>query len=130
VALVSETWHRNLIAALSAVILPDFYLELGCGSLGTISNVKAKRRVGVDVAPYKSADPTIEIFTGRTDEYFVAYLLDPQPIDMLFIDADHSMDAVWTDFSNFYPHVRKDGIRHRRMNVLRTLAAVVLRGKR
>lgn len=106
---MSETWHRDLIAALTFALRPDFYLELGCGSLGTISKVTAKRRVGVDVTPYKSADPTIEIFTGSCNEYHAFFMLDPVPIDVLFIDSNHSKESVWEDFDHFYPYVKKNG---------------------
>jgi predicted O-methyltransferase YrrM len=46
----------------------------------------------------------IPAMTGRAVKYW------SEPIDFLYIDADHSYDGVWTDLLLWLPHVKSGGL--------------------
>jgi predicted O-methyltransferase YrrM len=59
-----------------------------------------------NTAPLKNK---IVVHRGRTND-IAATWPKGQPIDLLFIDADHSYEAVSADWKNWSPFVRKGGI--------------------
>jgi predicted O-methyltransferase YrrM len=51
----------------------------------------------------------VVVHRGYKDEVVLSWPKD-QKIDFLFIDADHSYEAVSTDWKDWSPYVRKGGI--------------------
>ncbi len=52
----------------------------------------------------------LEQWVLHTDYSYNVVKTWKQPIDMLFIDGDHTYDAVKQDLEDWLPHVRKDGV--------------------
>lgn len=109
-------WHQDFIIHLASVIKPAVYVELGIYKCGLFNRMTqfAEIAIGVDADP-KAGDQMIGApnarFVASTSEEFVCQLEnDPVNIDLLFIDADHSQQAVEADFCGMLPFVRPHGL--------------------
>ena len=105
---------------------PKVYMETGCAQLGTIlkfkENITDGLCIGVDAREYptwsavdsKSKDSGLRLSNrGLQPKRVVSWLtriLKGQQIDFLFIDGDHSIEGVKSDYENFSPFVRSGGI--------------------
>lgn len=101
----------ELFIALARLYKPQFYVELGVKKGYTLRRMApfVKRAVGVDIVLPEIDEkeyPNVRLI-GSTTEAYARTLLGLEPfIDMLFIDADHSYQAVKRDFSDFLPFVK------------------------
>jgi hypothetical protein len=100
--------HTQVIEMFAAIYKPKYYLELG---LYDGSNFNAVIRycehgVGVDVNDV-NINGTFHKIT--TDDFF-AKLPQDRKFDMIFIDADHSVESVSKDLTNALKHLNKGGI--------------------
>ena len=94
---------------------PHTYVELGLRRGYTFNHITAlgivQRPVGVDISEtmFKGVKrrPGVELYHMSTDEFALQW---KDPIDMLFIDADHSIEAVTKDFHNFAPYIPPCGL--------------------
>lgn len=105
---------------------PKVYMEIGCAELGTILKFKDNMPnglcIGVDAREYdswnnvdsKSIDSGLRLSSkGLQPKVVLAWLkriLKGQQIDFLFIDGDHNIEGVQSDWDNFSPFVRSGGI--------------------
>jgi len=94
---------------------PDNYLELGLYLGETISYCKdfvKHNSIGVDISIPKHLKG-YSFYNMTTDEFFKQIeekdILIP-PLDMVFIDADHSHEQSLKDFNNVFPYVVDQGL--------------------
>ncbi len=78
------------------------YLEIGTYAGETFRAVKAKDKTGVDSEP-KSFGPTYM----TSDEFFAT---NPEPFDVIYIDADHHFEQVLSDFDNACAFLNPGGV--------------------
>ncbi len=106
---------------------PQIMVEIGCDAGGTLwawKQIGIPRVIGIeypdehsDDNPWGTDNPLVphgcEIIRGdsHADEtrQRLADLLDGQPIDVLFIDADHTYEGVKRDFLMYAPMVANEG---------------------
>jgi cephalosporin hydroxylase len=113
---VSLNWNEDFIFNLASLVRPKVYVELGiqhCRLFNRIIPV-AEQLIGVDITPgagsYMIKSPNVRFFNGTTQKFAEELNVHPLQIDMLFIDADHSKEAVLQDFRNFFPFVSPHGL--------------------
>jgi predicted O-methyltransferase YrrM len=97
----------ELFIALAKLYKPKIYVELGVKKGYTIKRMApfVEKAFGVDIAPLALDIPNVTLVQNTTLG-FAESLGNRKPfIDMLFIDADHSHDAVMADFTAFFPYV-------------------------
>jgi len=100
----------ELFIALAKLFKPKVYVELGTKKGYTIKRIApfVEKAIGVDINPQKLdlLPPNVEIIKSTTLEY-VESLKGREPfIDILFIDANHSKEAVMEDFIKYLPYVK------------------------
>lgn len=100
-------WHEDFIFHLSSIASSKVYVELGilrCKLFNSIIPI-AERLIGVDInadaGNYMEKSNKVQFFHGTTQEFAQELEVNPLQIDMLFIDADHSKEAVLQDFRIF-----------------------------
>jgi len=112
------------LAGLLALVRPgDLVVEVGCdagGVLWALQQAGAGRVVGVDLpatgfSTGQALDPHgAEIVVGNSHQETTLRrfegLLDGEPIDLLFIDADHTYQGVKRDHQLYGPLVRPGGL--------------------
>jgi predicted O-methyltransferase YrrM len=115
---VSLNWHENFIVELTKVLQPQVYVELGIADCALFNRLipYAGQLIGVDSNPKAGAAMLASAKTrfvpATTDEFareLKANSLDFS-INLLFIDACHSREAVLRDFHNFFPFVAPHGL--------------------
>jgi predicted O-methyltransferase YrrM len=103
-----NTEHRDLIVELARLFQPHTYVEIGVKRGYVFNSVSphVKRAVAVDIAPMDRVVrlPHVEIHQCMSAEFSRQWR---DPIDLLFIDADHRKEAVLEDFDNFSACVRE-----------------------
>ena len=109
-------WHISFIEELARHVRPEVYVELGVHRAELFNQVipYAGRLVGVDVDPtsggfMRKSDNT-RFVCGTTEEFVQELRQAPLEIDMLFIDADHSCESVYKDFTDYFPFVKQQGL--------------------
>ncbi|TYR75829.1 class I SAM-dependent methyltransferase [Rossellomorea vietnamensis] len=114
--MAKPNWHEDFILHLASVIRPKTYVELGlyrCELFNKMAEF-SDQLVGVDInagaGKYMLNSPKAQFFHGTTQEFAENLEANPLKIDMLFIDADHSKEAVLQDFRNFFPYVVPHGL--------------------
>ena len=109
-------WHEDFIFNLASLIRPKVYVELGIQNCYLFNRIAplAERSIGVDITPSAGnkmiKEMNAQFFNGTTQEYAKELEANPLQIDMLFIDADHSKEAVLQDFRDFFPFVVPHGL--------------------
>jgi len=103
-----QTFHELLIPLLVNVVGARSYLEFGTHLNETISRVQCEKRYGVDVKP--AAYPGITMLAMTTAHFIRDYAQSLAPFDFVFLDADHSADAVRRDFEGIWPYVSMEGL--------------------
>jgi cephalosporin hydroxylase len=112
------------LAGLLALVRPgDVVVEIGCdagGVLWAFGQVGAGRVIGVDLpqAGYSTGRPLdahdAEMIVGDSHDKAthrkLEDLLDGQPVDLLFIDADHTYKGIKRDVELYRPLVRPGGL--------------------
>lgn len=83
------------------------YLELGVYIGETLDSIRpyAKMSVGVDIVDHR-VNKQGNFFIGTTQDFFRQ---NQSTFDMIFIDADHSFDAVRCDFEESIKILNSDG---------------------
>lgn len=113
---VNPQWHRNFIVYLANILRPKVYVELGLSQcqLFNLMIPYAQQLIGVDIDPksgtYMQQSSKARFVNASTDEFVKELRDDPIQVDLLFIDADHSREAVLKDFWNFFPFVAPHGL--------------------
>ena len=109
-------WHQNFIIHLASVTKPAVYVELGIFHCGLFNQILpyVGEAIGVDINP-DAGKFMAKNFKGRfiaatSDQLAAQFQANPISIDFLFIDADHSKEAVAADFCNLFPFVRPHGL--------------------
>lgn len=110
--------RETLIPYLASQMKPKVYLELGIGYAGPTNFCKVLDALpdsqvwGVDIVDMKDRFKQYNnghIFTGTTEEFenFWEENYDDY-IDMIFVDADHSAEAVLRDVEGFFRFLTPD----------------------
>lgn len=106
--------YRTIIKTLYLILKPKLYLEVGCRNGETLRTIIESTKKSntefhaIDIRDVKKNLPKQVIFhLGSSID--VSKKWDKE-IDMLFIDADHSADAVMQDFNIYSKWVKHNGI--------------------
>jgi len=105
--------HESFLEFIASYIKPQIYVELGiydCSTFYKVSEHVIDWSFGVDIKPLKD-DKKINttIYTETTEEFAKRWADEIQEeIDLIFIDADHSKDAVLKDVDSFWPYIKPD----------------------
>lgn len=108
-------WHEDIIN-LASVVRPKVYVELGLYHCTLFNRVidYADQLIGVDInedaGKYMIKSPKVQFFHSTTQQFAKELEANPLKIDMLFIDADHSKEAVLQDFRDYFPFVTPHGL--------------------
>jgi hypothetical protein len=100
-----------LIQELIRLYKPETYVEIGIRKAYTFNNIlrmnEIKRAVAVDISIHRNinqSDPRVEVYEMSSLEFAKVW---KDPIDLLFIDADHNARSVIADFNVLSPFVPK-----------------------
>ena len=113
---VGINWHEDFIVHIAAVARPRVYVELGLYRCALFNKVVpyAQHLIGVDFDPAASRfmvrSPKTEFVCSSTKEFALELKDRGVQIDVLFIDADHSKQAVLDDFHAYAPFVSPHGL--------------------
>jgi cephalosporin hydroxylase len=97
--------YRLIVQLLYRIFQPVVYLEVGVLNGDTINTLVPLARefggrlLGIDLQRQERVHSCVEFFQRDSS------LIGPEwsiPLDMVFIDADHSKDAVLRDFNDFF----------------------------
>jgi cephalosporin hydroxylase len=109
-------WHESFIVQLASIVKPKLYVELGLYHCVVFNQVIpfAEKLIGVDIdalaGNYMVFSKKVEFICASTHQFANIVKIKPIQIDMLFIDADHSKEAVLDDFRNMFPFVSPHGL--------------------
>jgi predicted O-methyltransferase YrrM len=109
-------WHEDFIVLLASIVRPRVYVELGIFQCALFNRIipYAEQLIGVDTNPeteqYMQASSKTRFVHATTQEFIKELESGSTMIDMLFIDADHSREAVLNDFRNYLPFVAPHGL--------------------
>ena len=109
-------WHENFIVELTKTLQPKLYVELGIYNCTLFNRLipYCDRLIGVDISAeageHMTKSPKTKFNQLSTVEFATELSKCPEVIDLLFIDADHSKEAVLQDFNNFFPYMADHGI--------------------
>lgn len=101
-------WHCRQIGHLAEALKPRVYVEIGVYEGETLRTVApwTQSAIGVDINPacgnYVRGIPNATFVNGTSAD-LGADLSYHGAVDLLFIDADHSHEAVLEDFQNCLP---------------------------
>lgn len=113
---MSTFWHEDFIVQLASIVRPKVYVELGIFHCTLFNRVIpfAEQLIGVDInanaGTYMNVLPKTQFFHSTTEAFAKQLKDNPLQIDMLFIDADHSKEAVLQDFHDYFPFVAQQGL--------------------
>jgi predicted O-methyltransferase YrrM len=109
-------WHEDFIVHLAAIFRPKVYVELGLFKCALFNRIipYAEQLIGVDInsnaSCFMQESANARFFNGTTHEFAKELEANPLLINMLFIDADHSKEAVLQDFQDFFPYIAPHGL--------------------
>lgn len=98
-----QNFHRGFLAMLAARMKPRCYIELGLSTDPAILSVGEHcfKAYGVDRKVEKfTIPPNSVILEMTTDQFFASYGPTIEAPELVFIDADHSMEQVLKDMRN------------------------------
>ena len=103
--------QQNIIPAIAEAMRPKIYVELGIRTCETFNRVApfCGRAIGVD---RNNCAHCITVHNGEfhhmsSKDFALEWR---EPIDLLFIDADHHFEAAMWDFETFAQHVVLHGV--------------------
>jgi predicted O-methyltransferase YrrM len=106
--------HESFIEFLASYVKPQVYVELGVYDGSTFDRVRPHVEdwsYGVDLKPrMDDLDGTdFTVYKMSTQEFSKLWNEDiHEDIDLMFIDADHSKEAVLKDVDNFWSYLKDD----------------------
>ena len=109
-------WHGGILEYLAKLLKPRVYVELGMGGCRIFNRIVplAKHSFGVDLdanCKHRMINSPQTAFAHQSTLEFAQTIKEnPIEIDLLFIDADHSREAVLNDFKAFFPFVADNGM--------------------
>jgi len=109
-------WHEDFIVHLASIVRPRVYVELGIQYCALFNRIVpyAEYLIGVDIDPnanqYMLNSDKTRFVNSTTQEFVKQLETENLMIDMLFIDADHSQEAVLQDFYAYLPFVAPHGL--------------------
>ena len=99
-----------VMVELAKIFQPHTYVEVGVQKSYTFNKMSplVKRAVAVDIMPPRNLDAWkhVETYVMSSLEFAQQW---KDPIDILFIDADHRKEALLADFEALSPFVRDTG---------------------
>ena len=99
---------RSLVLEIVGLFRPHTYVEIGVDMGYTFNHISphVKNAVAVDIKPLPIVPdlPNIKKFIMPSDEFAKVW---KDPIDLLFIDGDHSKKQVLKDVDNIGKYVRE-----------------------
>lgn len=114
---VISGFDQGLVVEVFAKILnPSVYVELGLYKCDVFNRVSkfAGKSYGIDIdkssGEYMRKDKNNYFYCGSTRDFLADFKSKGLGIDMIFIDADHSKDAVIADFKECFPLVKENGL--------------------
>lgn len=111
---IPENWHVKFVRELAHLLQIQVYAELGIYEGETFNAINAPTKIAVDIdqkyLAYAEDSPVVKKLLGDS-KVLANYLCDNSIlIDLLFIDANHSRQAVIDDFENLEVFVAPNGI--------------------
>lgn len=110
--------REEFLPMLAKHLNPKVYVELGVGYVSIevfnkmITTIPNAEKWGVDIvdlAPYIHKGANVNFYHGTTVDFLENWTRNKaQTIDLMFIDADHSANAVLTDVSLAWPLITPD----------------------
>jgi len=105
---------RALMVEIAKLFRPRVYVEIGAKNGDTFNLIApfSTLAVAVDIKPMRgiSLTPNVYVYQMSSKKFIEKWKtnwVEPIPIDMLFIDADHSYPCVMEDFRGLAPLVRE-----------------------
>jgi len=106
----------DVIECLAKIIRPKIYVEIGLYHSDVLKRIipYADELIGTDIDPklekYFPHRKKTKFYSLSSDELLKVLQAQNKKIDFLFIDADHSQQAVLKDFYNYFPLVSEQGL--------------------
>lgn len=110
-------FHTEILRTIAREMGPTVYVELGVHEAYTLKAILpfAAEAYACDVKKFSHLIPPqyvgrVKDFSGTTTNDFAEKWKNEiqKDIDLIFIDADHSKEAVYKDISNFWPYLKPD----------------------
>lgn len=102
---------RGLIVEMVNLFQPETYVEIGVQRAYTFNTISplVKRAVAVDIVDTGriAQHPNVETYIMPSIAFSKLW---KDPIDLLFIDADHTKESVLADFNALAPYVADNGL--------------------
>lgn len=113
--LKDRMYRHDLLRQIHQLVRPQVYLEVGVQTGASLDLAKdAEVAFGIDPNPLISASGNQEIFPQTSDEFFASptalQRLADRPIDLAFIDGDHTYDQALRDFFNIQTYGHKNTV--------------------
>jgi len=111
-----DNWHEYLVPGLAAVIRPAVYVEIGIYEGVTFRAVAqySQKAIAVDINPNceKFVDgPEASFLCGTSQDIGLhRWVINQNPIDLAFVDGDHSFESVRQDFLNLTPYLSRQAV--------------------
>lgn len=104
--------YPEILARIAEALQPEVYVELGvhkCITYNKILPYVRKDAYAVDIVDVRQFAKGGHVIQENTVDFAKRWNESiKQPIDFIFIDADHSKEAVAQDIENFLPWLRTD----------------------
>ena len=93
--------YRDLLENIASMFEINTYVEIGILAGETLKKIAphVNRAIGVDKNLRIKSEGNIELYEMKSEDFIKQW---HEPIDMLFIDGDHSEDNVFQDLSGLF----------------------------
>lgn len=109
-------WHVKLLTLLAKILKPECYVELGIYHAEVVNKLipHCEKIYAVDINNESSAfikkSKKVHFHNVSSELFLDFVIINDIAIDMLFIDADHSFEAVLKDFYGYWPYIKPNGL--------------------